>query len=106
VEARWTGGLAVLAPLASLEPGQPDRGVRVLDFEATTVGWKLRLEGPAGGSASVGLYGETPASAEGATLRAGGPGAQVTVSFPVSTDGLFSSAEVLLRRVRTAGATP
>ena len=45
VEARWTGGLAVEAPLAPLEPGQPDRGVRVLDFEATPAGWRLLARG-------------------------------------------------------------
>ena len=100
VEARWAGGLAVEAPLAPLDPGQPDRGVRVLDFEATPEGWRLVVEGPAGGSAAVRLHGETPASATGATLRKGGAGIEATVSFPASSAGPFTTAEVRLHRDR------
>jgi len=106
VEARWTGGLAVESPLAPLEPGQADGGVRVLDFEATAEGWKLLLEGPAGGSAAARLYGEAPASAEGATLRAGGRVSEVAVSFPTTGAGPFSTVEVRLHRTRPALDTP
>ena len=106
VEARWTGGLAVEAPLAPLDPGQPDRGVRVLDFEATLGGWSLRLQGPAGGSAVVRLHGEAPASAEGATLRNGGARTEATVSFPATGTGSFSTAEVRLHRTRPAVDSP
>jgi len=100
VEARWTGGLAVEAPLAPLDPGQGDRGVRVLDFEATPEGWRLVVEGPAGGSATVRLHGEAPASAQGASLRAEGARTEATVSFPPSAAGPFTTAEVRLHRVR------
>jgi hypothetical protein len=100
VEARWAGGLAVEAPLAPLDPGQPDRGVRVLDFEATPVGWRMVVEGPAGGSAAVRLHGEAPASATGATLRKEGAGIEATVSFPASSAGPFTTTEVRLQRDR------
>jgi glycogen debranching enzyme len=106
VEARWTGGLAVEAPLAPLDPGQSDRGVRVLDFETTPEGWRLVLEGPAGGSAAVRLHGEAPASAAGATLRAGRAWTEATVPFPASSGGLFSMAEVRLYRIRPAVDPP
>jgi hypothetical protein len=97
VEIRWTGGLAVEPPASALEPGQPDRGLRVLDFAADPAGWRLALEGPAGGSAVVRLHGEVPTSAEGATLRASGGVSEASVAFPRS-GGPFSRAEVLLRR--------
>jgi glycogen debranching enzyme len=106
VEARWRGGLAILAPLVSLEPGQGDRGVRVLEFEATPLGWRVLLEGPAGGAAAVGLYGDAPASAEGASLRASGTRTEMDVSFPASTTGPFSTVEVRLRADRPAPLDP
>jgi len=106
VEARWTGGLAVEAPLAPLDPGQPDRGVRVLDFEATPLGWRLVVEGPAGASVAVRLHGETPASATGATLRKEGAGTEATVLLPPSSTGPFTTAEVLLYRGRRPPAPP
>jgi glycogen debranching enzyme len=97
VEFRWKGGLAVEPPLAALEPGQVDRGVRVLDFAAEATGWRLALEGPAGRSAVVRLHGEAPASAEGATLRTVGRLTEATVAFPPSS-GPFSRAGIRLRR--------
>ncbi len=106
VEARWTGGLAVLAPLASLEPGQADRGVRVLEFEATPVGWRLLLEGPSGGAAVVSLYGEPVASVTGATLRSAGTRSGIAVSFPASPTAHFSTAEVRLQGARPALDAP
>jgi hypothetical protein len=106
VEARWTGGLAVEAPLAPLDPGQPDRGVRVLDFEATPVGWRLVVEGPAGASVAVRLHGEAPASATGATLRKEGAGTEATVLLPRSSTGPFTRAEVLLYRGRRSPEAP
>jgi hypothetical protein len=107
VEARWTGGLSVVTPRVSLEPGQSDRGLRVLDFEATAGGWRLLLEGPSGGSASVGLLGVRPASAEGATLRSRGPQTtDLEVSFPALGSGSFSRVEVLLRGSGRAGSPP
>ena len=100
VEARWTGGLAVEAPLAPLDPGQPDRGVRVLDFEATPEGWRLVLEGPAGGSAAVRLHGEAPASARARRCGQRARGPRPRCLFPASSAGLFSTAEVRLHRGR------
>ena len=94
---RWRGGLDVEPPLSALEPGQGDRGVRVLDFAADADGWRLALEGPAGTSAVVRLHGEAPSSAEGATLRAVGRLTEATVAFLASA-GPFSRAEVRLRR--------
>jgi hypothetical protein len=97
LELRWKGGLAVEPPLSALEPGQVDRGVRVLDFAAETTGWRLKLEGPAGGSAVVRLHGEAPSSAEGATLRTAGRLTEAKVDFPPSPLP-FSTAGVHLRR--------
>jgi hypothetical protein len=107
VEARWTGGLSVEPPLAALEPGQADRGVHVLSFEAVAGGWALALEGPAGGSATLRLHGEAPASAEGASLAARGAFTEATVAFPPSPSGPFSRVDVALRpRVRPAPGAP
>jgi hypothetical protein len=97
VELRWTGGLAVEPPLAALEPGQADRGVRVLDFSADAKSWRLALEGLAGTTATVRLHGEAPSSAEGATLRTVGRVTETTVAFPAS-GGPFSRVDVRLRR--------
>jgi hypothetical protein len=84
VEVRWSGGLEVEPPLVALEPGQPDRGVRVLDFAATTGGWRLSLEGPSGTTATVRLRGERPSSASGARLEDLGPVTEAEVAFPPS----------------------
>jgi hypothetical protein len=97
VELRWAGGLAVEPPASDLEPGQADRGLRVLDFAGEAGGWRLVVEGPAGGSAVVRLHGEVPASAEGATLRPSGGATEATVAFPHS-GGPFSRVEVRLSR--------
>jgi hypothetical protein len=96
VELRWVGGLAIEPPPSDLEPGQLDQGVRVLDFALETGGWRLALEGPAGGSAVFRLHGEAPVSADGATLRVNGRIAEATVAFPDSS-APFSRVEVRLR---------
>jgi hypothetical protein len=103
VEVRWTGGLAVEPPVAALEPGQADRGVRVLAFDAARGGWTLALEGPAGGSATVRLHGEAPASAKGASLVRHGAVTEAVVGFPPSPTGAFSRVDVSLRRGTAPG---
>jgi glycogen debranching enzyme len=95
VEARWTGGLDVEPALAPLDPGQPDRGVRVLDFVAEPEGIRLALEGEAATTGTIRLHGEPPSSAEGATLRAAGSTTEAIVSFPASARA-FSRADVVL----------
>jgi len=95
VEVRWSGGLEVEPPLTALEPGQVDRGVRVLDFAATPGGWRLSLEGRSATTATIRLHGERPAAAEGATLREAGPVTEAAVAFPPSV-GPFSRASVAL----------
>jgi glycogen debranching enzyme len=97
VRIRWKGGLAVEPPPSLLEPGQADRGVRVLEFGADAAGFRLGVEGPAGGSAVLRLHGETARSAEGASLRTGGRVTEADVRFPESS-APFSRAEVVLRR--------
>jgi hypothetical protein len=99
VEIRWTGGLSVEPPLVALEPGQSDRGPRVLDFAAVPDGWRLDLEGPAGSTARLRLHGEAPAGATGASLASSGVVSELTVAFPPSP-GPFSVARVDLRRRR------
>ena len=48
-----------------LVPGQRSRGHRVVDFQAEGGGWQLTLEGEAGRSYKVDLYGEA-VTAQGA----------------------------------------
>ena len=71
-EITWTGGLSVAAPLVDLVPGQASHGVRVVDFTAgADGGWILELEGEAGRSYDVRLFGHAPRviQAEGATAE-------------------------------------
>jgi glycogen debranching enzyme len=97
VQVRWKGGLAVAPPPSPLEPGQADGGLRVLEFGVTGAGFRLDVEGPAGGSAVLRLHGEAPRSAEGAELRSAGGVTEAEVRFPRSS-APFSRAEVRLRR--------
>ena len=105
VEVRWTGGLDVEPPTVPLEPGQADRGVRVLAFASVADGWRLALEGPSGRSATVRLHGQAGLSAEGATLRSLGLVTEATVAFPVS-DRPFARAEVALTAPRPRASFP
>lgn len=59
-EAAWNGGLQVAAPLVDLVPGQASHGVRVVDFTESEEGWLLELEGEAGRTYDVRLFGEVP----------------------------------------------
>jgi hypothetical protein len=59
-EASWSGGLSVAAPLVDLVPGQPSRGVRIVDFGADDDGWLLELEGTAGRAYDIRLFGVPP----------------------------------------------
>jgi glycogen debranching enzyme len=97
VEADWKGGLSLEPPTSVLEPGQPDRGVRVLDFSQVPSGWRLVLEGPAGGTATLRLHGEVPSAAEGATLVRTGGVTEATLAFPAGAEP-FTRAEVVLVR--------
>jgi hypothetical protein len=105
VEVRWAGGLDVEPAVAPLEPGQPDRGVRVLDFSAAPRGFRLSLEGAAATTGTIRLHGEAPLSAEGATLRTIGSATEVTVSFPASARA-FSRADVVLTLPRPHASVP
>ena len=98
VEVRWTGGLSVEPPVADLQPGQADGGLRILAFAAVAEGWKLTVEGRSGTAAAVRLHGERPSHADGATLAAVGDAVTVaTIALPASAQP-FARAEVLLRR--------
>jgi glycogen debranching enzyme len=100
VDVSWKGGLAVEPPTGRLEPGQTDRGPRVLDFRATPAGWTLVVEGPAGATAVFRLHGEAPRSAEGALLRPSGGATEVVVAFPPGP-GAYTRVEVVLRQSRS-----
>jgi glycogen debranching enzyme len=96
VELRWTGGLEVEPPLVELEPGQADRGTRVLDFAAVSGGYLLTVEGPSGSTATMRLRGERLVGADSGTLR-GGPGTtELEVVLPASAER-FSRAQIRLR---------
>jgi glycogen debranching enzyme len=99
VEVRWEGGLDVEPPATALEPGQADRGVRVLDLKAVPDGWRLALEGACGSRATVRLHGARPAAAAGASLRPAGSATDATVVFPPSAEP-FSRSEVTLTAPR------
>jgi glycogen debranching enzyme len=80
-EVRWSGGLQVAAPLVDLVPGQASGGVRVVDFTAADGGgWLLELEGEAGRSYDVRIFGVRPVIADvtGAVAEVGGPGSDVS----------------------------
>jgi hypothetical protein len=79
---RWTGGLAVVPPTVALEPGQPSRGIRVLDFtaDASSREWQLTLEGEGGRTDSLDLYGEPVSAVEGARVVAR-EGARTTIAI-------------------------
>jgi hypothetical protein len=55
----WDGGLEVDPPSVTVRAGEESRGVRVLDFGGSSDGWRLRLEGPAGSAAEIGVIGES-----------------------------------------------
>jgi hypothetical protein len=102
-QATWSGGLSVAAPLVDLVPGQPSTGVRVVDFIADGDDWLLELEGQAGSTYELRLYGPTPSVAEArgaaAELHAGvGVGSEphrLRVTF--AEDGGRRLAHVRLR---------
>ncbi|HKZ33585.1 MAG TPA: GH116 family glycosyl hydrolase [Vicinamibacteria bacterium] len=97
VDLRWEGGLELEAPQAALTPGQPDQGIRVLDFAALDGGFRLAVEGLSGSTATLRLHGERPAGADSGTLRAGAGVTELEVTFPTS-GARFSRTEVRLRR--------
>jgi glycogen debranching enzyme len=73
VAVTWKGGLSVEPPTVHLVPGQESTGVRVVDFTKEGDGWLLELEGQAGRTYTLDLYGERPsvARASGADARLG-----------------------------------
>jgi glycogen debranching enzyme len=70
---QYQGGLAVAPPTHDLIPGQKSTGIRIIDFVRDGQGWRLEVEGMAGSSYTVELYGEAFRVAEtegaGAALR-------------------------------------
>jgi len=75
VDVYWNGGLAVEPPTVNLVPGQESTGLRVVDFTAEGGGWLLELEGQAGHTYALDLYGERPsvAVASGVTAELAAP---------------------------------
>ncbi|MEJ2202712.1 MAG: GH116 family glycosyl hydrolase [Gemmatimonadota bacterium] len=69
-EVTWDGGLSVAAPLVDLLPGQPSGGVRVVDFTGDADGWLLELEGTAGRTYGLRLFGVAPMVTEAAGATA------------------------------------
>ncbi|MGD2068663.1 MAG: hypothetical protein PVI57_08335, partial [Gemmatimonadota bacterium] len=83
----WTGGLTPAHPTVALEPGQTSDGLRVVDFVAADGGWELTVEGTAGRSYRLDMYGVPvrPAGSSGATVVARDDAAAVTtleLAFP------------------------
>ncbi len=83
VEANWQGGLSVEPPTVDLEPGQESRGLRVLDFRESNGGWKLLVEGHAGGQYELQLYGERVSVTSGPASNEFSDGVnRLTLEFP------------------------
>ena len=81
--ATWQGGLAVAPPRIDLQPGQRSTGLRIIDLTADDGGWLLTLEGSAGRSYDVRLYG-TPVDAatdDAAATVSGQSDGTIHVSF-------------------------
>ena len=57
ITVSWDGGLSVVPPRIDLEPGQRSVGLRILDFTESPPGWVAILEGIAGRSYRLDLYG-------------------------------------------------
>lgn len=83
VRLHWIGGLTLVPPTVPLMPGQTSRGIRVLDFTTTEDGWRITLEGEAGGEYRLYLLGEPPRVVE-STARVDSDGDTHTLhlSFP------------------------
>ena len=59
----WEVGLAVAPPRIDLEPGGTSGGLRILDFSAAADGWSLSVEGTAGRTYDIALFGTPVVSA-------------------------------------------
>ncbi|MDE2719222.1 GH116 family glycosyl hydrolase [Candidatus Palauibacter polyketidifaciens] len=83
----WGGGLAIAPPRIDLEPGQVSSGLRILDFNADPDGWLLEVEGLAGRSYDLGLFGATVEAdvVQGAATTALANPATVRIAFPPDT---------------------
>ena len=68
VEITWQGGLMPEAPVRDLLPGESSHTLRVLDFAATDDGWRAKVEGDAGRTYELRVFGERPARATGAEI--------------------------------------
>ncbi|WP_419162653.1 amylo-alpha-1,6-glucosidase [Candidatus Palauibacter sp.] len=66
----WEGGLAVAPPRVDLQPGGRSAGLRILDFASEADGWTLSVEGTAGRTYDIQLFGTPvgPAVTSGTAL--------------------------------------
>ena len=83
VKVTWRGGLAIAPPRVHLQPGQRSTGLRVIDLVADDDGWLLTVEGVAGRSYEIALFGTTVAAAatDDAATASGESGGTVRVTF-------------------------
>jgi hypothetical protein len=99
-EVRWTGGLELVPPPLELEPGQSDRGVRVLSVRPVSGGWTIELEGLPGRDYVLTLRGERVRSARGAEVAEPVRGTQrLIVRVPESSE---PSGRVTVHLTRSA----
>ena len=92
----WRGGFAVDPPLVALTPGDPSRGLRVLDVieERDTV--RVEVEAPLGSVAEVGIRGRRPGRLDGAdVLSWSGTAGRVRVTLQPTADGFGRGTLVL-----------
>ena len=106
ISVAWEGGLAVSPPRIALEPGQRSSGLRVLDFTTGTEGWLLLLEGTAGRSYALPLFGtavDAEPLDESAGARVSGGVLYVDFARPPGPDHAF---ERLTTRIRLLARHP
>ena len=98
VSVSFDGGLEIEPPVASLAPGQPDRGLRVIDARAESNGFVLELEGQGGTQAELAVHSPMPLASEGArVVGREGRRTRLAVAFPPGTE--FALVRVRLRPV-------
>jgi hypothetical protein len=98
VEVTWTGGLAPVAPVREVLPGESSHALRVLDFGAAAGGWRAKVEGDAGAEYNLRVVGERFARATGAEIVSHASGMTTLRVRLAAGAGPTSVAEIALFR--------
>jgi glycogen debranching enzyme len=99
VVVAWEGGLQVVAPGYTLEPGQRSRGLRVVDVRFDDSGWALTLEGEPGRAYELTLVGEPVRVERGPATLSGRDATAGRTLLDVRLDGDGGRAAAVVRLV-------